>query len=178
MLAGKSKYRVRRLKVITSKTVKSSSEPQLGATGNQTSRNRGRGLSQRRSGGRRGGRSHDPDQDSTTGVITNRRSQNQSSGSRGRGLSQRGGGIHFGRRPRGRDSESTTDRITNRTSDHSTDSSSNESDTDSSEKQPYKKPKTRTWIHKDLTIEVPLFPEGNYSSFREKTPLEMVEQSQ
>ncbi|GBP58083.1 hypothetical protein EVAR_39800_1 [Eumeta japonica] len=85
MLAGKSKDRVRRLKAITSKTVKSSSEPQLGPSGNQTFRNRGRGLSQHRSGGRRGGRSHDPDSDSTTGVITNRRSQNQSSRSRGRG---------------------------------------------------------------------------------------------
>ncbi|GBP51190.1 hypothetical protein EVAR_98014_1 [Eumeta japonica] len=178
MLAGKSKDRVRRLKAITSKTVKSSSEPQSGPSGNQTSRNRGRGLSQCKSGGRRGGRSHDPDSDSTTGVTKNRRSQNQGSRSRGRGLSQRGGGVHFGRRPRGRDFESTTNRIANRTSDHSTDSSSNESDRDSSEKQPSKKPKTRTWIHEDLSIELPLFPEGNYSSFREKTSLEMVEQSQ
>ncbi|GBP84476.1 hypothetical protein EVAR_67482_1 [Eumeta japonica] len=111
ILAGKSKDRVRRLKATTSKTVKSYSEPQLGPSGNQTSRNRGRGLSLRRSGGRRGGRSDDPDSDSTTGVITNRRSQNESSRSRGRGLSQRGGGVQFGRRPRGRDSESTTDRI-------------------------------------------------------------------
>ncbi|GBP31761.1 hypothetical protein EVAR_5000_1 [Eumeta japonica] len=70
MLAGKSKDRVRRLKATTSKTVRSYSEPHLG---NQTSRNRGRGLSQRRSEGRRGGRPHDPDSDSTTDVITNRR---------------------------------------------------------------------------------------------------------
>ncbi|GBP19491.1 hypothetical protein EVAR_102038_1 [Eumeta japonica] len=71
MLAGKSKDHVRRL--TTSKTVKSYSEPQLGPSGNQTSRNRGRGLSQHRSGGRCRGRSHNPDSDSTTGVITNRR---------------------------------------------------------------------------------------------------------
>ncbi|GBP34157.1 hypothetical protein EVAR_30708_1 [Eumeta japonica] len=133
ILAGKSKDRVRRLKATTSKTVKSYSKPQLGSSGNQTSRNRGRGLFQRRSGGRRGGR------------------------------------------PRGRYSESTIGRITNRTSDHSTDSSSNESDTDSSGEQTSKKPKTRTWIHKDLSIELPLFSEGYYSSFKEKTPLEMVE---
>ncbi|GBP67252.1 hypothetical protein EVAR_47204_1 [Eumeta japonica] len=77
MLAGKSKDRVRRLKATTSKTMKSYSEPQLRPSSNQTSRNRGRGLSQSRNGGRRGGRSHDPDLDSTTDVITNQRKKIQ-----------------------------------------------------------------------------------------------------
>ncbi|GBP70435.1 hypothetical protein EVAR_41580_1 [Eumeta japonica] len=63
MSAEKSKDRVQRLKATTSKTMKSYSEPQLGPSSKQTSWNRGRGLSQRRSGGRRGGRSHDPDSD-------------------------------------------------------------------------------------------------------------------
>lgn len=33
----------------------------------------------------------------------------------------------------------------------------------------------RTWVHEDMTQEIPIFPEGSYAKYRDMLPLQLIE---